>query len=151
MTRFRLISLCLAAAIGLAVPAAAHAQAATVTPHLAAVPQAAAASVHQGDPQVSVNPRVSCGGFNGNVAWTSSHIQIWGQIWNDSCSNNTTLFLTWNDLSGHHNPQVTQVNGFGNSIGVSVHTYGTSGAPSSGSVTVCSTYGGWHCGTPQGF
>jgi hypothetical protein len=48
---------------------------------------------------------------------------------------------------GRCNYHVAEVNGYSTTIGVNSTYYDD--FPGNIAVTVCSTYGGWHCGTPQ--
>src|SRR3984957_13734660 len=92
----------------------------------------------------TVSPRDNCGGFNGHVDWSSSSIQLYGQVWDTHCSGGTTEdWLSW-DATVHNN--------FEAGSGVDPKTEGvnfersTNETPASIVVTVCSTKGGWHCG-----
>ncbi len=92
----------------------------------------------------TVSPRDNCGGFNGHVDWSSSSIQLYGQVWDVNCSGGTTeVWLSWNG-SVHNNMEAGSA--------VDPHTEGvnftrsTNQTPTNIGVTVCSTKGGWHCG-----
>jgi hypothetical protein len=92
----------------------------------------------------TVSPRDNCGGFNGHVDWSSSSIQLYGQVWDVNCSGGTTeVWLSWVG-SVHNNLEAGSA--------VDPHTEGvsftrsTNQTPTNVIVTVCSTKGGWHCG-----
>jgi hypothetical protein len=106
---------------------------------LLAVTGAAAASS-----SATVSPRDNCGGFNGDVDWTSSSIQLYGEVWDVHCSGGTTeVWLSWNG---------TVHNNFEAGSAVDPHTDGvnykdsTKTTPTDIIVTVCSTKPSWHCG-----
>jgi hypothetical protein len=97
---------------------------------------------------VTVSPRDNCGGFNGHVVWSggsSPYIQLYGEVWDNSCPGSTSVWLAW-DSPDYHNVQANSANE-PDTEGVNYET-GTSTAPQNIKVTVCSTSGGWHCGTP---
>jgi hypothetical protein len=105
---------------------------------------AAAASTN-----VSVSPRDNCGGFNGHVVWSagsSPYIQVYGEVWQNQCSSgSTSVWLSW-DSAGYHNVEA-QSAGASQTQGVNYKTATSVGAENM-KVTVCSQYGGWHCGDP---
>jgi hypothetical protein len=109
--------------------------------------------------QYSVSPRVTCGGYNGQVWWDNlnfggaSIIGTYGEVW-DLCGWTTNVYLYWeqnaglrkfNDYAGHASNHAT--------VGVNysdARPAESIGGVSNVSVTVCSNYNnGWHCGTPQ--
>jgi hypothetical protein len=97
---------------------------------------------------VTVSPRDNCGGFNGHVVWeggSSPYIQLYGEVWDTSCPGSTSVWLAW-DSPSYHNIQANSANE-PDTEGVNYET-GTSTTPTDVKVTVCSTNGGWHCGTP---
>lgn len=98
---------------------------------------------------VSVSPRDNCGGFNGHVVWStgsSPYIQLYGEVWQNRCSSgSTSVWLSW-DSPGYHNVQA-QAAGASQTHGVNYKT-AISAGPENMKVTVCSQYGGWHCGDP---
>jgi hypothetical protein len=93
----------------------------------------------------AVSPRVSCGGFNGNVEWSGPTVEIWGEVW-DTCGGDTYVYLSWNNPT-HHNQAVGTAQPYSTN-GVPVQSFGGGLNVSNIAVTACSTYGGWHCGTP---
>jgi len=98
----------------------------------------------------AVEARVKCGGFNGNVQWGSiaplrKYIEIWGEVW-DTCGGYTYVYLSWNNPT-HHNQAVAAALPH-HTDGFSPHTYYGRLGVSNIAVTVCSTYGTWHCGRP---
>src|ERR1700733_6437547 len=97
---------------------------------------------------VTVSPRDNCGGFNGHVVWqsgSSPYIQLYGEVWDDNCPGSTSVWLAW-DSPSYHNVQADSANE-PDTEGVNYET-STSTTPTDVKVTVCSTGGGWHCGTP---
>ena len=97
---------------------------------------------------VSVSPRDDCGGFNGHVVWsgpTSPYIQLYGEVWENTCPGSTSVWLSW-DSPAYHNVNV-QTAAESQTQGVNYKT-GTSVGPEDIKVTVCSTNDGWHCGDP---
>jgi hypothetical protein len=77
--------------------------------------------------------------------WSGSSIQIYGEVWDTHCSGGTSsVWLAWVGTV-HNNLEAGSA--------VDPHTEGvnftrsTDKTPSSITVTVCSTAGGWHCGT----
>jgi hypothetical protein len=139
-----IVFMAIAGAGAVALPASAQS-----TPN--AVPAISAASNHAAFvPEyqlVAVHPRVSGGGFNGNVEWSGvpgAYVEIWGEVW--SFSGDTYVYLSWNSPT-HHN-QAVGVAGANNTVGVPVQKFSTTLNPSNIEVTVCNTNGGWHCGTP---
>jgi hypothetical protein len=97
---------------------------------------------------VTVRPRDNCGGFNGHVVWadgSGAYIQLYGEVWDVGCSGRTSVWLAW-DSPSYHNIQAGSANE-PNTEGVNYKT-SISANPTNLKVTVCSTNGGWHCGTP---
>ena len=97
---------------------------------------------------VSVSPRDDCGGFNGHVVWTggsSPYIELYGEVWENKCSGTSSVWLAW-DSPSYHNVNVTSATE-SQTVGVNYKT-GTATTPQNIKVTVCSTSGSWHCGTP---
>jgi hypothetical protein len=94
---------------------------------------------------VTVSPRDNCGGFNGHVVWSDDSIQLYGEVWDNNCPGSSSVWLAW-DSPSYHNVQANSANE-PDTEGVNYET-GTSTTPTSVEVTVCSTNGGWHCGTP---
>jgi hypothetical protein len=97
---------------------------------------------------VTVSPRDNCGGFNGHVVWadgSGAYIQLYGEVWDTSCSGSTSVWLAW-DSPSYHNVQAESANE-PDTEGVNFKT-SISADPTDIDVTVCSTGGGWHCGTP---
>jgi hypothetical protein len=98
---------------------------------------------------VSVSPRDNCGGFNGHVVWptgSSPYIQLYGQVWQNQCSSgSTSVWLSW-DSPSYHNVEAQSASAT-QTQGVNYKTT-TSAGPENIKVTVCSQYGGWHCGDP---
>jgi hypothetical protein len=98
---------------------------------------------------VTVSPRDNCGGFNGHVVWqdgSGSYVQVYGEVWDVHCpGGSTSLWLSWDD-SQHHNVNAKAATN-PNTVGVNYKTP-TPTSPQDVKVTVCSTSGGWHCGTP---
>jgi hypothetical protein len=97
---------------------------------------------------VTVSPRDNCGGFNGHVVWqdgSGAYIQLYGEVWDTSCSGSTSVWLAW-DSPSYHNVQADSANE-PDTEGVNYQT-SISADPTDIKVTVCSTNGGWHCGTP---
>jgi hypothetical protein len=97
---------------------------------------------------VTVSPRDNCGGFNGHVVWqdgSGAYIQLYGEVWDTSCSGSTSVWLAW-DSPSYHNVNAESANE-PNTEGVNYKTSISADATNI-KVTVCSTNGGWHCGTP---
>ena len=97
---------------------------------------------------VTVSPRDNCGGFNGHVVWadgSGAYIQLYGEVWDTTCSGSTSVWLAW-DSPDYHNVQAESANE-PDTEGVNFKT-SISADPTNVKVTVCSTNGGWHCGTP---
>jgi hypothetical protein len=97
---------------------------------------------------VTVSPRDNCGGFNGHVVWqdgSGAYIQLYGEVWDTTCSGSTSVWLAW-DSPGYNNIQAESANE-PDTEGVNYKT-SLSADPTNVKVTVCSTNGGWHCGTP---
>lgn len=97
---------------------------------------------------VTVSPRDNCGGFNGHVVWSggsSPYIQLYGEVWENKCSGTTSVWLAW-DSPSYHNINVKAAPE-SQTVGVNYKT-GTSATPQNMKVTVCSSSGSWHCGTP---
>lgn len=112
-------------------------------------------STYYGTCEASFNPRVNCGGFNGNVEWSwevvgtgsAYWIQIWGQVWS-TCASTSSVWLSFTAFPSSFNHNSGSASAYGTS-GVN-WTHYSYYAPGNISVTVCNTYGGgWHCGTPQ--
>lgn len=104
----------------------------------------AAASTDQ-----TVSPRDNCGGFNGHVVVSDGStptLQLYGEVWDNTCPGSTSVWLAW-DSPDYHNIQV-QVAGASATVGVNYTTTPLQVLPADIKVTACSTYGGWHCGTP---
>jgi hypothetical protein len=93
----------------------------------------------------TVSPRVYCGGFNGHVSWDHQDISVWGELW-ETCGGKSYLYLSWNDPAHWNEQQGGWVQNGTTGINARV---GTMLSPSNIAVTVCNTYGGWHCGSPQ--
>jgi hypothetical protein len=96
-------------------------------------------------PSATVSPRDNCGGFNGHVVWTSSYIQLYGEVWDTSCSGSSSVWISWYS-PGYNNVNAETV-AEPNTAGVNFKT-DTPQTPTDIMVAVCSTGGGWHCGTP---
>ncbi len=94
---------------------------------------------------VTVSPRDNCGGFNGHVVWSQASIQLYGEVWDTQCPDATSVWLSW-DGPGYENVEA-QSAGASLTEGVNFQT-ATSATPTDIEVSVCSTSGGWHCGTP---
>jgi hypothetical protein len=95
--------------------------------------------------KVSVSPRDNCGGSNDWVQWTGSSLHVWGEVWDTHCSGGTTeLWVSW-DGAVHNNLEAGSAVD-PNTAGVSFER-STDVTPTNVIVTVCSTKGGWHCGT----
>jgi len=104
----------------------------------------AAASTDQ-----TVSPRDDCGGFNGHVVVSDGStptLQLYGEVWDNACPGSTSVWLAWQS-PGYHNIQV-QAADESATAGVNYTTVPLQLVPADIKVTVCSTYGGWHCGTP---
>lgn len=126
------------AAIGAAAAIMASAGIAAAAP---AAPQASAES------SATVAPRVNCGGFNGHIGGIGSpSISVWGQLW-ETCGGRNYLYVSYDEWGTHYNENIANVSG-GNA-GVNWQA-GDNRFPTIGhiKITVCSTYGGWHCGAP---
>lgn len=97
----------------------------------------------------TVSPRDNCGGFNGHVViadGSTPTMQLYGEVWDTKCSGSTSVWLAW-DSPGYNNVQVQAANEPATE-GVNYTTPALPTRPSDIKVTVCSTGGGWHCGTP---
>ncbi len=97
----------------------------------------------------TVSPRDNCGGFNGHVVVSDGStptLQLYGEVWDDTCPGWTSVWLAWQS-PGSQNIQV-QVADEPSTVGVNYTTGPLQLPPADIKVTVCSTYGGWHCGTP---
>ncbi len=94
----------------------------------------------------TVSPRDNCGGFNGHVVWTGSYIQLYGEVWDTSCSGSSSVWISWYG-PGYNNVNAETV-AEPKTTGVNFKT-DTPQTPTDIMVTVCSTSGGWHCGTPD--
>ena len=104
----------------------------------------AAASTDQ-----TVSPRDNCGGFNGHVVISDGStptLQLYGEVWDNTCPGSTSVWLAWQS-SGYHNIQA-QAADESATVGVNYATAPLQTRPTDIKVTACSTYGGWHCGTP---
>jgi hypothetical protein len=104
----------------------------------------AAASTDQ-----TVSPRDNCGGFNGHVVVSDGStptLQLYGEVWDNNCPGSTSVWLAWQS-PGYHNVQL-QVADEPATAGVNYTTVPLQVRPADIKVTACSTYGGWHCGTP---
>lgn len=97
---------------------------------------------------ITVSPRDNCGGFNGHAVWSGNnghYMELYGEVWENKCSGTSSVWLAW-DSPSYHNVNVkaaTEEDTEGVNYKVS-----TSTTPTNIKVTVCSTLGGWHCGTP---
>jgi hypothetical protein len=102
----------------------------------------------------SLSPRVTCGGFNGNVTTGGRQLHIWGLLW-DTCGSGTysQLFLNWcvyNPLQICKNGIKIATAGPHSTVGVNYTNVTT--LVTSGSLTVCAHYkNGWHCGAGKSF
>jgi len=94
---------------------------------------------------VTVSPRDDCGGFNGYVVWTSSYIQLYGEVWDTRCPGTSSVWLSW--YSPSYNNVNAETVAEPKTTGVNFKT-DTPQTPTDIKVAVCSTSGGWHCGTP---
>jgi Putative amidase domain len=97
----------------------------------------------------TVSPRDNCGGFNGHVVVSDGStptLQLYGEVWDNNCPGATSVWLAWQS-PGYHNIQV-QAADEPATIGVNYTTGPLQARPADIEVTVCSTYGAWHCGTP---
>jgi cell wall-associated NlpC family hydrolase len=116
---------------------------ATITVTLLTAPSAVASS------NQTVSPRDNCGGFNGHVVVSDGStptLQLYGEVWDNTCPGSTSVWLAWQS-PGYHNIQV-RVAGEWSTAGVNYTTVPLQFRPGQIKVTVCSTYDGWHCGTP---
>ena len=116
---------------------------ATVTAALLTAASAAAST------DQTVSPRDNCGGFNGHVVVSDGStptMQLYGEVWDNNCPGSTSVWLAW-DSPDYHNVQV-QVASASATVGVNYTTAPLQVPPTDVKVTACSTYGGWHCGTP---
>ncbi len=99
----------------------------------------------------TVSPRDNCGGFNGHVVVSSGltpTLQLYGEVWDNSCPGSTSVWLAWRS-PGYHNLQI-RATGKPATAGVNYTTVPLQSRPAEINLTLCSTYGGWHCGTPVG-
>jgi hypothetical protein len=94
---------------------------------------------------VTVSPRDNCGGFNGHVVWTSSSIQLYGEVWDTTCPGSSSVWISW--YSPSYNNVNAETVADPKTTGVNFKT-DTPQTPTDIMVAVCSTSGGWHCGTP---
>ena len=97
----------------------------------------------------TVSPRDNCGGFNGHVVVSDGStptLQLYGEVWDNTCPGSTSVWLAWQS-PGYHNIQVRAADE-PSTAGVNYTTVSLQLRPADIKVTVCSTYGGWHCGTP---
>ena len=126
-------------------PAAARLMAALAAIAVALVAAASAA----GSTDQTVSPRDNCGGFNGHVVISDGStptLQLYGEVWDNSCPGSTSVWLAWQSPS-YHNIQA-QAADESATVGVNYTTSMLQTRPNGIKVTACSTYGGWHCGTP---
>jgi Putative amidase domain len=124
---------------------AASAMAALVMITVALLTAASAA----GSTDQTVSPRDNCGGFNGHVVVSDGStptLQVYGEVWDDTCPGLTSVWLAWQSPA-HHNIQAGTA-GESATDGVNSTTGPLQQRPVEIEVTACSTYGGWHCGTP---
>jgi hypothetical protein len=97
----------------------------------------------------TVSPRDNCGGFNGHVVISGGStptMQLYGEVWDNACPGSTSVWLAWQSPD-YHNIQVQAANASA-TVGVNYTTAPLQVPPADIKVTACSTYGGWHCGTP---
>ena len=116
---------------------------ATITVALVAATSAAAST------DQTVSPRDNCGGFNGHVVVSDGStptLQLYGEVWDNTCPGSTSVWLAWQS-PGYHNIEV-QAADEPSTAGVNYTTVPLQLRPADIKVTACSTYGGWHCGTP---
>jgi hypothetical protein len=101
----------------------------------------------------SVSPRVTCGGFNGNVEWggngsvlDEAYLDVWGTLWS-TCKTTTYLYISYQLLQNSYNKTIKSA-GANSSVGVNWST--SSDWATFGYIVVdtCSTYKGWTCGAP---
>jgi hypothetical protein len=93
----------------------------------------------------TVSPRDNCGGFNGHVVWTGSSIELYGEVWDTSCPGSSSVWISWYS-PGYNNVNAETV-AEPKTTGVNFKT-DTPQTPTGITIAVCSTSGGWHCGTP---
>lgn len=101
--------------------------------------------ISPGGPLVAVHPRVSGGGFNGNVAWANGgngFVEAFGVAW--SIKGDTYVYLSWNSPT-HHNEAIAAV-GQGQHNEVPNKRFNTFLNPSNIAVMVCNNSPKWHCG-----
>lgn len=104
----------------------------------------------------AVSPRVNCGGYNGQVRSSSASVSTWGELWNTCGSGTNYLYLNLSSCSpagGTLNDPIA-VAGPNRTVGVKPTTVpflakDPSNVDGCIKFTVCSTHGGWHCGTPK--
>ena len=116
---------------------------ATITVALLAATSAAAST------DQTVSPRDNCGGFNGHVVVSDGStptLQLYGEVWDNTCPGSTSVWLAWQS-PGYPNIQVEAADESA-TTGVNYTTVPLQLPPVDIKVTACSTYGGWHCGTP---
>jgi hypothetical protein len=80
-----------------------------------------------------------------------SYIRYSGDLWQNlypCTSGGTYVYLSW-DSPTHHNVKAGGPAYRNQNINVFYYT-GTTLSPAHIKVTVCSQYGGWHCGSPVG-
>ena len=97
----------------------------------------------------TVSPRDNCGGFNGHVVVSDGStptLQLYGEVWDNNCPGSTSVWLAWQSPD-YHNIQA-QAADEPATVGVNYTTVPLPVRPVDIKVTACSTYGGWHCGTP---
>lgn len=134
-----------AAHTGAAGPAATRLTIALATIGVALVIAASAAA----SSDQTVSPRDNCGGFNGHVVLSDGstpNMQLYGEAWDNNCPGATSVWLAWQSPA-YHNIDV-QTADEPATVGVNYTTAPLQVRPTEIKVTVCSTYGGWHCGTP---
>jgi hypothetical protein len=116
---------------------------ATITVALLMATSAAASS------DQTVSPRDNCGGFNGHLVVSDGPpltLQLYGEVWDNACPGSTSVWLAWQS-PGYHNIQV-RVAAKPSTVGVNYTSVPLQLRPAAIKVTICSTYAGWHCGTP---
>src|SRR5580704_7966041 len=96
----------------------------------------------------TVSPRDNCGGFNGHVVLSDGStpaMQLYGEVWDNNYPGATSVWLAWQSPASHNiNVQTADEPA---TVGVNYTTAPLQVPPTEIKVTVCSTYGGWHCGT----
>jgi hypothetical protein len=107
--------------------------------------------------QGGVNPRTSCGGFNGQVEWSNgtvidnAFLDVWGQLWNNNCPGATEyLYVNYTNGGGQFGPNIGKA-GYKSSGNTGIN-WSTDSVLDYGniSVDVCDNSNkGWHCGKPS--